>query len=113
MKKFFIILGIALVVIIIGGGIYIYMNRENLANMAIEQAFSGIEQVTLNNLPADYNTDDIKKLINDAKLKIQDQGFESPGLQKLMTTFQQAYEDQKIDSTEVQKLVDDLKAIVE
>lgn len=113
MKKFFIILGIVLVVLVVAGGIYVYLNRENLANMAVEQAFNGIEQLTLQNLPVNYNADDIKQLISDAKLKIQDQGFESPGLQKLMATFQQAYEDRSIDSVEVENLVGDLKAIVE
>ena len=113
MKKFFIILGIIIVVGIIGGGIYIYMNRENLANMAMEQAFKGIEQITLQNLTSNYNAEDIKKLINDAKIKAQEQGFSSPGIQKLMTSFQQAYEDKSIDSLEVKTLVDNLKEIVQ
>jgi hypothetical protein len=113
MKKFFIVLGIVLVVVIVGGGIYIYFNRENLANMAIEQALNGVEQVTTQNLPSGYTADDVKQLIADAKVKIQEKGFNSPELQQLMTSFQQVYEDQVVDTTEAKMLLEDLKEIVE
>ena len=79
--------------------------------MAMEQAFKGIEQVTIQNLTKDYNVDEIKKLISDAKTKVKEQGFDSKELQSLMLTFQQVYQDQKLDSVEVKTLIESLKDI--
>jgi hypothetical protein len=111
MKKFFIILGIVILALIIGGGIYLYTNKDGLAKMAVEQSFNAIEQVTLSNLTSNYNVAEFKTLVSDAKTKIQGKGFDSPELQSLMLTFQQVYEDQQLDSVEVQTLIEGLNKI--
>jgi len=113
MKKFLIIAGIVILVIIIGGGIYVYINKDNLANMAMEQGMKAIEQVTLDNLTDNYQKEDVKTIISDAKVKLKEKGFSSPELQSLMLTFQKSFEDKQLDSLEVKTLVDKFKEIAE
>ncbi|MBN2424181.1 MAG: hypothetical protein JXR46_01490 [Calditrichaceae bacterium] len=113
MKKFFIILGIVVLVVIIAGGIYIYINKDNLATMAIDQAFKGIEQVTIQNLPENYDAQEVKDLISKAKNNLAEKGFDNPDLQSLMVNFKDAYEDQKLDSLEIETLMNNLKTIAE
>ena len=113
MKKFLIIAGIVILVIIIGGGIYVYINKDNLANMAMEQSLKMVEQVTLDNLTANYNREEVKSIISNAKIKLKEKGFSAPELQSLVVTFQHATEDKQLDSLEVKNIIDQFKEIAE
>ena len=107
MKKFLLILGIILVILIIAGIIYC----PKIVDYAIEKGFDAMENSVIANLPDSSSKAEAKIIFDKTLTKIKEGEIEKQRLQGLMTTFQSSFEDQKLDSTEVREIMNELKML--
>ena len=101
MKKFLIIAGTVVLIIIIAGGIFIYANRDKLANIAVEQGLSAMETTVLRELPQSVSPDSVRLLFNRAKINISTGKADKQVLQDILKNFQDGLSDKMLDSLEV------------
>ncbi len=59
MKKFLL----AILILLIAGLAYLYLNKDKIARVAIEKSIPLIETSLLENLPADVNKEDVKEVL--------------------------------------------------
>ena len=109
MKKFLLIIGIILVILIIAGIIYC----PKMVNFAIEKGLDAIKNPVVASLPDSTSKAEAELLFDETLIKLKEGDIEKQKLQGLMATFQNSFEDKKLDSLEVKEIMDELKKLTE
>jgi len=107
MKKFLLIVGIILVVLIIAGIIYC----PKMVDFAIEKGFDAMEKSVVASLPDSSSKAEAKIIFDETFTKIKNGDIEKQKLQGLMTTFQTSFKDKKLDSLEVKEILNEMKKL--
>ncbi|MFO7890510.1 MAG: hypothetical protein R6V04_09235 [bacterium] len=107
MKKFLLIVGIILVVLIIAAIIYC----PKMVDFAIEKGLDTMEKPLISSLPDSSSKAEAKIIFDETLTKLKNGDIEKQKLQGLMMTFKDSFEDQKLDSLEVKKIMDELKKL--
>jgi len=107
MKKFLIIVGIILVIVIIAGIVYC----PKIIDVAIEKGFNAMEKSVVATLPDSSSKAEARILFDETLNKLKEGDIDKQKLQGLVTMFQNSFQDQKLDSLEAQKLMNELKTL--
>lgn len=107
MKKFLLVLGIILVILIIAAIIYC----PKILNFAVEKGVDTMEKSVVASLPDSSSKAEAKIIFDQALTSIKEGKIEKDQLEGLMNTFRTSFEDQKIDSSEAKNLLSELKKI--
>jgi len=108
MKKFFLFLGILILAVVLIGGVYVYLNKDRLAGMAMEKSVSTMENVVLKNLPSSVSPDSARSIFAHSLEKIKAGQADNQEMQKLALMFQSSYNDKTLDSLEVVNLLSEM-----
>ena len=111
MKKFFLIAGLVIILIIIIGVVYVAINKNKLAGIAMEKGFASIEQVTIQSLPDPVSADSVKADFAAALEKVKAGTADKDQLRGFILHFQSAMQDKQLDSLEVMNILDALGKI--
>jgi len=106
MKKFFIIFGILVVLLIVAAVVFIGVNRNKL----MATSFAAIQPAVMQQLPQSVPADSARALFDQAIEKIRAGETNPLILQDFFATFKSSMEDQQIDSTEVGVLLEKMQA---
>jgi len=107
MKKFLLIFGIILVILIVAGIILC----PKIVDVAIEKGFNAMEKSVVSTLPDSSSKAEAKIIFDETLNKLKEGDIDKQKLQGLMSMFQNSFEDQKIDSLEAQELLNELKTL--
>ena len=111
MKKFFLIAGLIVVLIIVIGVVFVALNKNKLVGMAMDKGFATIEQVTIQSLPNSVSADSVKADFATALEKVKTGTADNDQLKGFILNFQNAMQDKKLDSLEVVNILDALEKI--
>ena len=103
-----IIVGI-IVVILIAIGIYVYVNRDKIAETLLDKALSYIESEMIADLPEGYTEESVHQILQDFKAAVKDGRVDQQTIQELQGRFQMAMSDQKLDAEESASLLRSLQ----
>ena len=106
MKKFFLILGITVLVVIVAGVLYIGLNKDKI----IASTLAPIQSAIIQQLPASVPADSVQTLFDNAIMKVKDGQADQQAIQDFMLTFKSSMDDQQLDSLETKTLLDKLQA---
>ncbi len=105
LKKFLL----AILILLIAGLAYLYLNKDKIARVAIEKSLPLIETSLLENLPTDVNRDDVKAVFDRIDVKVKEGKVDIMQMQTLLENFQKALKDQKVDAEEFHKVYKEIK----
>ncbi len=109
MKKILLII----LVLLIAGLAYIYINKDKIAQVAIEKSIPLIESSLEGNMPADVDRDEVKAVFAAVNEKVKAGKIDIMQVQGLLTDFKDAMDDKKLDEKEFHKLYDKMKKLAE
>jgi hypothetical protein len=107
MKKFLLII----LILIIAGLAYIYINKDKIAQMAVEKSIPLVESTMMQNLPAGVDKDDVESLFADVTKLAKEGKIDIVKMQGLLGDFQKAMKDKKVDEAEFNKMYEELKKL--
>ncbi|MBN1541553.1 hypothetical protein JW992_05365 [candidate division KSB1 bacterium] len=113
MKKFLLILLIVVLVIIIALAVICSLNKQKIANYAVEKSMEMAKTQVMANLPQSVPADSAKILMDGITAKIKSGELDKEEVQHLVSNIQQAFSDGELDSTETVKLLDTIEKILE
>ncbi|HNY90189.1 MAG: hypothetical protein BWY77_00510 [bacterium ADurb.Bin431] len=102
---------LAILILLIAGLAYLYLNKDKIARVAIEKSLPLIETSLLENLPGDVNRDDVKAVFDRIDVKVKEGKVDIMQMQTLLENFQQALKDQKVDEEEFHKVYAEIKKL--
>ncbi len=102
---------LAILILLIAGLAYLYLNKDKIARVAIEKSLPLIETSLLENLPGDVNRDDVKAVFDRIDVKVKEGKVDIMQMQTLLENFQQALKDQKVDEEEFHKVYTEIKKL--
>jgi len=107
MKKFLL----AILILLIAGLAYLYLNKDKIARVAIEKSIPLIETSLLENLPADVNKEDVKEVFNRIDARVKEGKIDIMQMQTLLEKFREALKDQKVDEAEFHQVFAEIKKL--
>jgi len=107
MKKILLII----LILIIAGLAYIYINKDKIAQMAVEKSIPMVESALMQNLPAGVDKDDVESLFADVTKLAKEGKIDIVKMQGLLGDFQKAMKDKKVDEAEFNKMYEELKKL--
>ncbi|MFC1568906.1 hypothetical protein ACFL4L_01605 [bacterium] len=107
MKKFFIVFGIILLVLIVAGVLFVGMNKDKI----LASSFAAIQPMIMQQLPDSVPADSAQVLFDKALLKVKNGETNPAAIQDFLMTFKSSMEDKQLDSLEIKILLDKTKAM--
>ncbi len=108
MKKFLMIAGIVIVVLILVVAAFIYLYGNKLANVVVAKSLPQIENLITANLPATVNKEQVHQEFEKFSANFKAGKYDQAEMQKLFFTFKESMADKKLDSLEVKKILESL-----
>jgi hypothetical protein len=104
---------LAILILLIAGLAYLYLNKDKIARVAIEKSIPLIESSLLENLPADVDRQEVKDLFAKVDANVKENRIDVVQMQGLIVKFRDALKDQKVDEAEFHKIYDEMKKLAE
>ncbi|HOT95609.1 MAG TPA: hypothetical protein PLG50_04435 [bacterium] len=102
---------LAILILLIAGIAYLYVNKDKIARMAVEKSVPLIESSLLDNIPADVNKEEVKEVFARVDARIKEGKIDFVQMQGLILNFRDALKDQKVDSVEFHKVYEAMKKL--
>ena len=112
MKKIIISIVVVVAVAIVVGAIFLYLNRDHLANLIVQKGLNSLQVTVLNQLPTDEKKEEVRVIFKELGEKIKSGTVDPKKLQDLGYTVKECFEDKKLDEKETEMIVQKLKAMV-
>ena len=100
MKKFFLILGIVVLVVIIFAVVFICVKKDQLMLTAVEQ----MQSTVVSRLPADAPQDSLETVFTKAMANMKNKKVSPQKIQNLLLLYQSSLQDKAIDSLEADNI---------
>ena len=111
-KKVVLVIVGLFVVVIIFGGVYLYTQRHELSDRAIESSFLALETEMILNLPDDLSEDEVRRIFSEVIRKVKEKKISEEALVEFAQATQTAMKDGKLDHAEVRAILAKLKEII-
>ena len=98
-----------ILVILIAAVIYIYINKDKIAESLLDKGLSYIEEEMVANLPDGYTEESVHQVLQDFKVAVREGRVDKQKIQELQGYFQMAMADQKLDAEESGKILRSLQ----
>lgn len=102
---------LAILILLVAGIAYLYVNKDKIARMAVEKSVPLIESSLLDNIPADVNKEEVKAVFAQVDAKVKQGQVDILRMQGLIVDFRDALKDQKVDSAEFHKVYEEMKKL--
>ena len=112
MKKFLLIVLVVFLVIIIAGVIICSLNKEKLANYAVEKSMEVAKIKVMENLPEGVSADSAGMLMDRVVEKIKSGEIDKTQMQYLVSNIQTSFSDSELDSAETVKLLETIQKML-
>ncbi len=99
-----IVASVLLVIIIIGLG-YLWMNKDELMKAGAGKIIDMTEQQIIENIPDGYTPEMVSEIMAELKLKINKDELAEDDVQSLLVAFQTSMEDKQIDVDEAERML--------
>ena len=109
LKKLLLII----LILLIAGLAYIYINKDKIAQTAIKKTIPLIETSLLESIPADMDKEEVKAVFAKIDTRVKEGKIDIIKMQGVLEKFREALKDQKVDEDEFRKVYADVKKLAE
>jgi|GEM_PF-631769 len=109
MKKFFLVAGIVILILIIAGIVFVYTNKDKIMNYAVDKAISTVEHKVVAAVPDTVMKDSVKTMFEKVANGMKDGTIAPDKFQNIFLYYQNAVKDKQLDSLEVSKIIQQVR----